>query len=175
LLRSIDRSRRGGKRDFAIILTAASLGVRVGAIAALKLEDLDWVKAVVSFPPIKRNGVLSLPLSRPLITALADYLKNERRAGTPYCNVFLSVRPPFKPLSRQAVTLLILRRMHQAGIRASAHWLRHAFAGEALRSGISFSILQEILGHSHFSSTQIYTKIDLARLREVANNDAEDL
>lgn len=175
LLRDIDRSRRGGKRDFAIILTAASLGVRVGAIAALNLEDLNWVQAVASFPPIKRNDVLPLPLSRPLMTALADYLKNERRAGAPYRNVFLSVRPPFRPLSRQAVTLLILRRMHNAGIRASAHWLRHAFAGEALRSGIAFSTLQELLGHSHFSSTQIYTKIDLARLREVADNDAEDL
>lgn len=175
LLQNIDRSRRGGKRDFAIILTAASLGVRAGEIAALNLEDFGWGQAVVSFPPVKRKDVLPLPLSRPLITAFADYLKNERRAGTPYRNVFLSVRPPFRPLSRQAVTLLILRRMHQAGIRASAHWLRHAFAGEALRSGIGFSILQELLGHSHFSSTQIYTKIDFERLREVANNEAEDL
>jgi site-specific recombinase XerD len=65
--------------------------------------------------------------------------------------------------------------MRRAGIRGSAHWLRHAFAGEVLKSGVSFSTLQELLGHSHYSSTQIYTKIDLAQLREVAKNDAEDM
>ena len=65
--------------------------------------------------------------------------------------------------------------MRRAGIRGSGHELRHAFASELLRSGISFSTLQELLGHSHFSSTQVYTKIDLVQLREVANNDAEDM
>jgi site-specific recombinase XerD len=175
LLRSIDRTHRGGKRDFAIILLAASLGVRAGEIAALSLDDLDWGQAVVSSPPIKRKSVLPLPLSRPLITALVDYLKNERRAGSPYRSVFLAVKPPFRPLIRKTVSLLIVRRMRRAGIQGSAHWLRHSFAGEVLKSGVSFSTLQELLGHSHFSSTQIYTKIDLAQLREVAQNDAEDM
>jgi len=46
---------------------------------------------------------------------------------------------------------------------------------ELLKSGIAFSTLQQLLGHSHFSSTQVYTKIDLLQLREVANNDAEDM
>ncbi len=69
--------------------------------------------------------------------------------------------------------MLMARRMRQAGIRASGHQLRHAFARELLRAGASFSTLQELLGHSHFSSTQVYTKIDLAQLREVADNDAE--
>ena len=175
LLRSIDRERRGGKRDFAIILMAASLGVRASEIAALSLEHLDWVQAVVSFPPIKSKNVLPLPLSRPLIEALADYLKNERPADSPYRNVFLSLNPPFSPLSPAAVSCLISRRMRRAGIRGSGHGLRHAFASELLRSGVSFSTLQELLGHSHFSSTQVYTKIDLVQLREVANNDAEDM
>jgi integrase/recombinase XerC len=65
--------------------------------------------------------------------------------------------------------------MHQAGIAESGHGLRHAFASELLRSGVSFPTLQQLLGHSHFSSTLIYTKIDLAQLQEVANNDAEDM
>jgi integrase/recombinase XerC len=65
--------------------------------------------------------------------------------------------------------------MREAGIQGSGHCLRHAFASELLRSGISFPTLQELLGHSHFSSTLIYTKIDLVQLREVANNDAEDM
>lgn len=175
LLRSIDRSRRGGKRDLAIILVASSLGVRASEIAALNLHDLDWDQAVVSFPPIKSKDVLRLPLSRPLIEALADYLKTERPAGSPYRSVFLALKPPFRPLSSYGISVLMRQRMNRAGIRGSGHKLRHTFASELLRSGVSFSTLQELLGHSHFSSTQIYTKIDLGRLREVAKNDAEGM
>ncbi len=175
LLHSIDRERRGGKRDFAVILVAASLGVRVSEIAALCLHHLDWVQALASFPPIKGKEVLRLPLSRPLIEALADYLKNERPVGSPYRNVFLTLTPPFKPLVVQSVSSLIGRRMRRAGIQGSGHGLRHGFASEVLRSGVSFSTLQDLLGHSHFTSTQVYTKIDLVQLREVADNDAEDM
>jgi site-specific recombinase XerD len=175
LLQSINREPRGGKRNFAIILMAASLGVRASEIAALCLEHLDWVQAVVSFPPIKGKNDLPLPLSRPLIEALADYLKNERPIHSPYRNVFLSLNPPFSPLNPSGVSCLITRSMHRAGIRGSGHSLRHALASELLKSGISFSTLQGILGHSHWSSTQVYTKIDLVQLREVASNDAEDI
>ena len=175
LLRGIDRSQRGGKRDLAMILMAASLGVRVSEIAALSLEHVDWVRGVVSFPAIKNQEVLPLPLSRPLIEALADYLKNERPAGSPYRNVFLALTPPLTPLAPVSVSTVISRRMHRAGIRGSAHRLRHAFASELLRSGVSFATLQELLGHSHISSTLVYTKIDIAQLQDVANNDAEDM
>jgi integrase/recombinase XerD len=175
LLRSIDRSRRGGKRDLAIILLAATLGVRASEIAALCLEHFDWARGVVSFPPIKNKQVLPLPLSRTLIEALADYLKNERPAGSSYRNVFLALTPPLTPLTSTSVSDVIGSRMRRAGIKASGHCLRHAFAGELLRSGVSFPTLQQLLGHSHFSSTLMYTKIDLAQLKEVANNDAEDM
>jgi site-specific recombinase XerD len=175
LLRSIDRSRRGGKRDFAIMLTAASLGVRASEISALCLEHLDWARGVVFFPPIKNKHVLPLPLSRALIEALADYLKNERPAGSSYRNVFLALTAPQAPLAPVSVSDVICSRMRQAGIAASGHGLRHAFASELLRSGVSFPTLQQLLGHSHFSSTLIYTKIDLDQLQEVANNDAEDM
>ena len=175
LLQSIDRKRRGRKRDFVIILMAATLGVRASEIAALRLEDLDWTRAVLCFPAIKGKIFLQLPLSRALIEALADYLKNERPCGSQYRNVFIGLTPPFKPLAPGSVSFLIARRMREAGIRCSGHQLRHGFAGELLKSGVPFSTLQELLGHSHFSSTQVYTKIDLTQLREVANNDAEDI
>jgi site-specific recombinase XerD len=175
LLRSIDRSQRGGKRDIAIILMAASLGVRASEIAALCLEHIDWVRAVASVPPIKNKDALALPLSRPLIEALADYLKNERPACSPYRNIFLALTAPLGPLSATAVASIMGKRMRAAAIRGSGHCLRHTFASEMLRSGTSFSTLQELMGHSHFSTTLIYTKIDLVQLQEVANNDAEDM
>ena len=175
LLRSIDRSQRGGKRDLAIILMAASLGVRASEIAALSLDHFDWVQAVVSFPAIKNQDVLPLPLSRPLIEALVDYLKNERPVGSPYRNVFLALTPPLTPLASISIASVLGQRMLQAGIRGSGHWLRHAFAGEPLRSGVSFPTLQDLLGHTHISSTLVYTKIDLLQLQDVANNDAEGM
>lgn len=175
LLRSIDRSQRGGKRDLAMILMAASLGVRVSEIAALSLDHFDWAQAVVCFPAIKNQDVLPLPLSRSLIEALADYLKNERPAASPYRNVFLALTAPLTPLAPVSVSTVISRRMHRTGIWGSAHRLRHAFASELLRAGVSFPTLQDLLGHSHISSTMIYTKIDLVQLQDVANNDAEDM
>ena len=158
-----------------MILMAASLGVRASEIAALHLEHLDWVQAVVSFPAIKNQDVLRLPLSRPLIEALADYLKNERPAGSPYRNVFLALTPPLEPLAASSVSSVLGKRMLRAGIRGSGHGLRHAFASELLRAGVSFPTLQQLLGHSDFSSTLVYTKIDLVQLRDVADNDAQDM
>ncbi len=174
LLNSIDRQTQGGRRDFAILLLAASLGVRASEIAALRLEDVNWKQGVVRFPPIKSRHFLYLPLSWPLIQALTDYLRKERPAGSSYRHVFLRLTAPRRPLTPRSVSMLMARRMQQAGIQASGHQLRHAFASELLRMGTSFSTLQELLGHSHFNSTQVYTKIDLVQLREVADNDAED-
>ena len=173
VLDNIDRQARGGKRDFAILLMAASLGVRASEIAALRLEDLDWKQGVVRFPPLKGRHFLHLPLSRPLVNALVDYFENERPAPSSYRYVFLRLTAPLRPLTSSSVSNLMARRMRRAGVRASGHQLRHAFASELLRMGTPFSTLQELLGHTHISSTQVYTKIDLAQLREVADNNAE--
>ncbi len=174
ILACIDRRGPGGKRDFAIVLLAASLGVRASEIAGLRLEDLDWKRGVARFIQPKNRHVLHLPLSWSLVKALADYLKNERPRPSPYRQVFLGQTAPRRPLRPRTVSILIARRMRQASIPASGHQLRHAFASELLRLGTPFSTLQELLGHTHISSTQVYTKIDLRQLREVADNDGED-
>jgi integrase/recombinase XerD len=173
LLSSIDHERRGGKRDFAMILMAASLGVRAGEVASLCLEDLDWRKAVARFKQSKNRKTLWMPLSNPLVEALVLYLKTERPQGAAQRCVFLRLNAPWEPLTARSLAGVISKRLHAAGIKGSGHQLRHAFASELLRVGTNFSTLQELLGHSHISSTQIYTKIDLVQLREVAENDAD--
>ena len=174
ILASIDRQAPGGKRDFAILLMAASLGVRASEIATLRFEDLDWKQGVVRLAQLKNHQLLHLPLSWPLVKALADYLQNERPRLSPYRHLFLGRTAPRRPLTPSSVAEVMARRMRQAGLRASGHQLRHAFASELLRLGTPYSTLQELLGHTHISSTQVYTKIDLTQLREVADNDAED-
>jgi site-specific recombinase XerD len=174
LLRSIDRNRRGGKRDFAMALMAASLGVRASEIASLCLEDFDWKRGTVRFRQHKNRKLLWMPLSRPLMEALASYLQDERPRSSTQRAVFLRLNTPWEPLTARSLAGVISKRMHKAGIAGSCHQLRHGFAAELLRVGIKYSTLQELLGHSHICSTRVYTKIDLAQLREVADNDAED-
>jgi len=174
LLRSIDRNRRGGKRDFAMILMAASLGVRANEIAGLCLEDFDWKRGAVRFRQHKNRKVLWMPLSRPLIEALVSYLQDERPRSSAQRGVFLRLNTPWGALTAGGLAGVISNRMHAAGIAGSCHQLRHGFASELLRVGIKYSTLQELLGHSHISSTRVYTKIDLVQLREVADNDADD-
>jgi integrase/recombinase XerD len=174
LLRSIDREQRGGKRDFALILMAATLGVRASEIASLSFEDFDWKRGAVRFMQHKNRKLLWMPLSRPLVEALASYLKNERPRNSAQRVVFLRLCAPWAALTPRALAGVISKRMQAAGIAASGHQLRHGFASELLRLGVNFSTLQELLGHSHLSSTQIYTKIDLVQLREVAENDSSD-
>jgi site-specific recombinase XerD len=174
LLRSIDRTRRGGRRDFAMILMAASLGVRASEIASLCMEDFDWKREVVRFRQQKNRKLLWMPLSRPLIAALASYMQYERPRSTAQRSVFLRLNTPWGALTASGLAGVISNRMHAVGIAGSCHQLRHGFAVELLRVGTKYSTLQELLGHRHISSTRIYTKIDLVQLREVAENDAED-
>jgi integrase/recombinase XerD len=97
ILASIDRQAPDGKRDFAIVLLAAGLGVRASEIAGLRLEDLDWQQGVVRFARRKNRHFLHLPLSWPLVKALADYLKNDRPGPSPYRHVFLRRTAPRRP------------------------------------------------------------------------------
>ncbi|MFB3906450.1 MAG: tyrosine-type recombinase/integrase [Acidobacteriota bacterium] len=174
ILESIDRRRPPGKRDFAALLLAATLGLRVGELAVLRLERLDWQEQLVWVEQPKTGNYLSLPLSRPLMEAITDYLTNERPRNSPHREVFLQSVNPWRPITAQGLSVTIRKRMYQAGIRATAHQLRHSFAGELLRTGIAYSTLQELLGHRQITSTQVYTKIDLVQLRDVAINNAED-
>jgi integrase/recombinase XerD len=174
LLTGIDRTRRGGRRDFAILLLAAGLGLRAGEIATLCLEDLDWRGGRIRVRQSKNRNLLELPLPRPVVEALADYLKQERPPGCPYRRVFVRLNPPWRPLADRSVSGLLARHLRRAGLNVSGHQLRHAFAQEMLRAGVAYSTLQDLLGHRHLTSTLIYTKLDLSALREVADNDAQD-
>ncbi|RPI27268.1 MAG: hypothetical protein EHM61_08995 [Acidobacteria bacterium] len=173
VLRGVDRTRPGGKRDFALLLLAAGLGLRVGELAGLRLECLRWREQMVWVEQSKTANLLRLPLSAPLTQALAEYLRDER-GQSPYREVFLHRRPPYRPLRARGISVLIRNRLRQTGVKATAHQLRHSFAGALLETGVAFTTLQELLGHRNFTSTQIYTKIDVRQLRDVADNDAED-
>jgi len=98
LLSAVDRSYAKGKRDYAILLLACRLGLRVGDIRTLKLDNLRWAESTIEITQAKTGAPLTLPLTNEVGEALIDYLKSGR-PQTKYREVFLKVNPPFDPFT----------------------------------------------------------------------------
>ena len=173
LLRVIDRSSAKGKRDYAIILLACRLGLRVGDIRALQLDDLHWADATLEITQSKTHTPLLLPLSEEIGEALIDYLKSGR-PKTPYREVFLTLTPPFAPFSQTNLYHIVAYWRRLAGItfpteqRQGLHALRHTLATQLLQAQIPLHTIGDILGHVSLESTRLYAKADVEALRSVA-------
>lgn len=173
LLRVIDRSSAKGKRDYAITLLACRLGLRVGDIRALKLDDLHWADATLEITQSKTNTPLLLPLSEEIGEALIDYLKSGRPQA-PYREVFLTLTPPFEPFGQTNLYYIVAYWRQLAGItfateqRQGLHALRHTLATQWLQAQIPRHTIGDILGHVSVESTRLYAKADVEALRSVA-------
>jgi site-specific recombinase XerD len=108
LLRAVDRSSAKGKRDYAILLLACRLGLRVGDIRTLKLENLHWADSTIEITQAKTATPLSLPLTNEVGEALIDYLKSARPQTT-HREVFLKVNPPFDPFRETTICTTLSR------------------------------------------------------------------
>ena len=161
-----DRSRFDGVRDFAIVILLARLGLRSIEVARLELEDLDWRggEIVVRGKARRRDR---LPLSGDVGEALAAYLSVRGAHDTR--RVFLTLRAPIRPIPAYLVGEVVRRACERAGVvQVGAHRLRHALASELLREGASLIDISQVLRHRDLGTTAIYAKIDLGRLRQVA-------
>ena len=179
LLNVVDRSSPKGKRDYAILLLACRLGLRLGDIRALTLDDLKWEAATIEITQSKTLAPLCLPLTEEVGEALIDYLKSGR-PQTDQREVFLTLTPPFLPFSENNNLYYIVTYWRQlAGIRFRTkqrhglHSLRHTLATKLLREQTPFHVLSEILGHATTASTLIYAKADVEALRGAALNIEE--
>ena len=174
LLDAVDRSSPRGKRDYAILLLAARLGLRVGDIRALTLDDIHWDKATLDICQAKTRTPLSLPLIADVGEALIDYLR-AGRPETPCREVFVQARPPYLPFSSNTRFYEIVTYWKDlAGIhfrtpqRQGLHSLRHSLATQLLQQGTPINVISEVLGHSSVNSTLIYAKTDVEALRDAA-------
>jgi site-specific recombinase XerD len=181
LLGAVDRSSRVGKRDYAILLLAARLGLRACDIRGLKLDNLRWAEARLSLTQSKTGRALSLPLSEELGQALIDYLRHAR-PRSPHREVFLKARPPFEPFAPTnplyAVITTTLRRANISlppGMPRGVHSLRHTLATGLVQTGKPLESVAAILGHRSIESTRLYTHLDLSALRSVALDPEEVL
>ena len=166
VLASINRKTAMGRRDYAILLILARLGLRAGEIRSLKLEDLDWQEGLITVCG-KAGRYSQLPLPVDVGAAIADYLRNGRPAASSRC-VFLRAKAPTGGFQGQCgIGSIVRHALARAGIdaaRTGAHQFRHALACQMLRQGASLSEIGELLRHRSPQTTAIYAKVDLASL-----------
>lgn len=170
LLASIDRHTANGRRDYAVLLLLARLGLRSGEVACITLDDIDWRAGRLSV--LGKSGQRnSLPLPAEVGKAIAAYLKNGRPKSTSR-SVFLRAKAPPRGLQgASGIGSIVRHALLRSGVDAptlGAHQFRHGLATEMLRRGASLGEIGDLLGHRNPQTTMIYTKVDIQALRELA-------
>jgi integrase/recombinase XerD len=171
ILRSIPQAVPPGKRDFAMLLIMATYGLGAAEVLGLHLDAVDWKTQVVHVRRPKTGAVVELPLLPPVARALAAYLRAERPRDNRLRSVFLSTRMPYTPLTGGGIRHRIRDHARRAGITVpiiGAHAFRHSHATRQIESGINPKVVGDILGHRRPSSTSVYVRVALRRLRTVA-------
>jgi site-specific recombinase XerD len=169
VLDGCERTSIVGKRNYAIVLLLARLGLRAGEVAALTLEDLNWPAGEMTVRG-KGERYEKLPLAEDVGSAVAEYLV-ERRPRANTRSVFVSAYPPPRTLRAERISSIARSALVRAGVataRGGAHVFRHSLATDLLRHGATLSEIGQVLRHQHISTTEIYAKVDLWRLRTVA-------
>lgn len=171
LLASCSSETAVGKRNYAILLLLARLGLRAKEVAQLQLKDLDWIQGSLLVRASKTHCQRLLPLPQDVGEALLSYLQHGRPPSTERA-LFLTVLPPFRPLSSHSVISVTVKRlMARVGVKrqsGGAHLLRHTAATQMVNRGASFKEVADVLGHQQLQTTGIYAKLDLAALAQVA-------
>lgn len=168
---SCDRHTAVGRRDHAVLLLLARLGLRSGEVAALTLDDVDWAVGCLRVRGKGRREDL-LPLPADVGEAIAAYLQDGRPASTDR-HLFLRSRAPIRAFKNSAVAVasIVLHALVRAGIDAphkGAHQFRHALATRMLRQGASLAEIGELLRHRSSQTTALYARVDLTALRALA-------
>jgi integrase/recombinase XerD len=170
LLASIDRKTAVGRRDYAIVLLLARLGLRASEVAAVELNDIDWGAGQLTVHG-KGGRKSEMPLPPEVGRAIAAYLRH----GRPRCasrRVFLRTKAPIRGFEGACgVGSIIRHRLKRARVATpsfGAHQFRHGLASDMLRQGASLAEIGAVLGHQHPDTTRIYTKIDLKALHTLA-------
>lgn len=157
------------RRERAVVLLLARLGLRAGEVAELRLEDIDWTNGQILVRGKGRRRE-RLPLPQEVGDAILAYLREDRpRLSTTH--VFARVSAPFGPLTRASVTHVArgaLRRAGVVGPTNGAHLFRHSAATAMLRAGASLVGVGAVLRHRSPSTTAHYAKVDFGRLHEIA-------
>lgn len=176
LIASCDPQAPGGRRDRAILLLLARLGLRARDVAALRLADIDWRAGTITVCG-KGQREVRLPLPQDAGDALIAWLTGIRPAGTSDM-VFVQMLPPFGPITSAVVGGVVRRAVERAGIEnppsRGSHLLRHSAATAMLRGGATLDAIATVLRHRSTDTTAHYAKVDVAMLGAVAQGWPDD-
>jgi len=172
LISAIDRGNPMGKRDYAMILLACRLGLRVSDIKQLTFENFHWDNKQLVFIQSKTRTAISLPIAQDVGWAIIDYLRYGRpKVNTPH--IFVRHVAPFLPFSEDDhLSQIILKYLKLAHIPISSkrkvgmHSLRHTLASLLLENDTPLPVISDILGHVDVQSTSVYLKVDIKKLKE---------
>ena len=177
MLDTVDRRSARGKRDYAILLLLVTYGLRAREVTALTVDDLDWRQERLRVPARKAGHSTAYPLSPIVGAAVLDYLQHGRPTTTDR-HVFFRVLAPPTALTGGAIASRASHYLRKAGIvvpRAGSHTLRHTCVQRLVDAEFSLKMVGDYVGHRSPASTEIYTKVAVDALREVALGDGETI
>lgn len=173
LLAAIDRSSPKGKRDYAMVLITARLGLRATDVCNLTFENIQWENNLIVLNQQKTQVRIELPLLFEIGEAIIDYLKYGRPSSElPF--IFLHVTSPYDRLNRSTLHSIVCFYLRRANIhyekkrKHGPHALRHSLAGVLLEKKTPLPVISEVLGHKNTESTRFYLRIDMNSLRQCA-------
>ena len=175
VLAGVDRRTEAGRRDYAILLLLVTYGLRGREVAALTLDDIDWKRERLAIPDRKAGHSTAFPLSVVVGAALVDYLQHGRPATTDR-HVFFRAAAPRQPIGAAAVSSRARHYLLKAGVdvpRPGSHTLRHSAVQRLVDADFDLKTIGDFVGHRSARSTEVYAKVAVEALREVALGDGE--
>jgi integrase len=167
----VDRRSPLGRRDYAVVLCLARLGLRAGEVARLKLEDVDWHRGTLTVRRTKNHRTSLLPLPQPVGQAWVNYLRRGR-PPTALREIFVSGHEPPRAMTTNSISKVVTRALVRAGLSSQpsrgAHLLRHTLATQLVQHGASLKAVADLLGHQNLQTTRVYAKVNRPMLAEVA-------
>jgi site-specific recombinase XerD len=173
IITSADLRTSLGSRNRAILLLLARMGLRAGDIVRLRFSDIDWKEGTISVSGKGRRATV-LPLSQEVGQALAAYIKDHRPQADSDA-VFVRSFAPYRAFTGStSISIIVARAMRCVGINCpkpgAAHILRHSVASSMLRGGVSLQEIAAVLRHRSLLTTEIYAKVDVVTLRQIAQS-----
>ncbi len=166
LFDNIDCCSQSGLRTYAMLQLAYTLGLRPVEICQITLDDISFRKAEVNINMRKCHNPLILPVAEVTIKAIAAYIIGARPQSD-LRSLFLSLMPPYGPITPTTVTHHFKVHMQKVNPAASVYWLRHTYAQNLLEAGVSLYEIKELMGHDSIESTRKYLLIHIKLMREV--------
>ncbi len=168
VLDACDRHSAIGRRDYAILMMLARLGLRANEIATLTLEDLDWQSGQLTVQGKGRRRA-QLPLPEEVGAAIADYLQHGRPRSDSRRVFLRDLAPHVGFASSAGISMIAKTALTRAGMvdvaHKGTHLFRHSLATQLLRAGASLTEIGQVLRHEDHDTTRIYAKVDIGALR----------